>query len=141
MTFSFANHTDLDNLRASMAAALANVEKEFGIKIQVGKMSYTAESVSMPLTAMVADTLLEGLDPKYVKELTKYRETKNLFKEETIVGGVKSVIVGMKPRTTGQQIIIRRLSDNSLRIVETSVARAGLVNENLRKAGLTFSNF
>lgn len=132
-SFSSAN---LDNVRAALNAAMANVEKEFGIKIQVGKMTYTAQSVTMTVSSMIADDLLEGLDPKYVKELTKYFDSKDLFKKETTVGGVKCIIVGMKPRTSGGQIVIRRTNDNSLRIVATHVARAGLTDQSLNAGRL-----
>lgn len=116
---------NLANVRAAIDAALANVEAEFGITIKLGGIKFTAESLKASLEAMIADPILEGVDPKYVQEILKYRDTKDLFKQETTVGGVKCIIVGMKPRTTGRQTIIRRTSDNSLRIVETSVARAG----------------
>ena len=126
--------SNLDNVRAAMAAALANVEKEFGIKLSIGKMTYTADSVSMNVGAMIADTLLDGLDPKYVKEITKYVNTKDLFKAETTVAGGKAIIVGMKPRTSGQQVVVRLASDNSLRIVSTDLARANLTDKSLNGA-------
>lgn len=140
MTITSFSPTNLDNVRAAMVAALANVEKEFGIKLQIGKMSYTNDSVSMPINAMIADTLLDGLDPKYVKELTKYTNTKDLFKAETTLTGCgKATIVGMKTRTSGQQVIVRLAHDNSLRVVSTDIARAGLTNKALngRIGGLT----
>lgn len=132
--------SNLTNVRAAMETALAAVEKEFGIKIKVGGIKFTAESIKATLEAMVGadDPLLQGVDPKYVQELTKYRDTNNLFKEETTVGGVKCVIVGMKPRTTGTQLVVRRSSDNSLRIVETQVARKGLANQALNKGVFIF---
>lgn len=125
---------NLANVRAAIDAALANVEKEFGITIQLGGIKYTAESIKATLEAVIADPLLEGLDPKYVQEILKYRDTKDLYKQETTIGGVKSIIVGMKPRTTGTQTVIRRSSDNSLRIVTTREARAGLTNQSLNNS-------
>ena len=116
---------NLSNVRAAIDAAMANVEKEFGITIQLGSIKYTAEAIKATLEAVIADPILEGVDPKYVQEILKYRDTKDLYKQETTIDGVKCIIVGMKPRTTGRQTIIRRTSDNSLRIVETRIARAG----------------
>jgi len=129
---------NLTNVRAAMDAALAAVEKEFGITIQVGKITYTADSIKTTLNAMIADPLLAGVDPKYVQELTKYRDTQNLFKEETTIGGVKCTIVGMKPRTTGRTVVIRRSNDNSLRLVEINAVRDGLTNQNLNKGVFRF---
>jgi hypothetical protein len=123
---SFGPH-NLENVRAAMAAAMAKVEEEFGISIKIGGIKYTTDSIKTDVTAMIADPLLEGLDPKFVQELLKYRETKDLFKKETMVGGVKCTIVGIKPRTTGTQAVVRRSNDNSLRIVAIDQVRAGLV--------------
>lgn len=129
---------NLGNVRAAIDAALAGVEKEFGIKIQLGSMKYTAESIKATLEAMIADPILEGVDPKYVQEILKYRETKDLYKAETTIGGVKAIVVGIKPRTTGTQAVIRRSGDNSLRLVPTHDVRAGLTNKTLDRFNFTF---
>lgn len=118
---------NLENVRAAMTAAMAKVEAEFGISIKMGNIKYTSDSIKADLVAMIADPLLDGLDPKYVQEILKYRETKDLFKKETMVGGVKCTIIGIKPRTRLLGCVVRRSNDNSLRVVDTEVARQGLV--------------
>lgn len=130
--------SNLSNVRAAIDAAMANVEKEFGITIQLGSIGFTAESIKASLVAMIADPILEGVDPKYVQEILKYRDSKDLYKEKTIVDGVECIIVGIKPRTTGTTAVIRRTTDNSLRLVKTSSARLGLLNKKADKMNFTF---
>ena len=124
---------NLGNVRAALDTALAQVEKEFGIKIKVGNIKFTAESFKASLEAMVGadDPVLAGVDPKYVQEIVKYINTKDLFKAETTIGGVKSTVVGMKPRTSGQTVVIRRSNDNSLRLVDIGLVKAGLTDKSL----------
>lgn len=130
--------SNLVNIRAAIDAAMENVEKEFGITIKLGNIKFTSESIKASIEAMIADPVLDGVDPKYVQEILKYRESKDLYKEKTIVGGVECVIVGIKPRTTGTTAVIRRSNDNSLRLVETRIARAGLLNKKADKMSFTF---
>ena len=112
--------TNLDEIRQAMKKALEAVEQEFGITCKIDKMNYTSEAFKCGLNFMVADDMLEGVDPKFVQECLKYRETKDLFKKEFDVNGDKHTIVGIKPRTTGQTLVVRRSSDKRLRVVQKS---------------------
>jgi hypothetical protein len=105
------------------------VEKEFGIKIKVGGLKWTPDSFKVQIDAMTGadDATLEGVDPKYVHEIKKWVETRDLFMKTTTIGGIACTVVGMKPRSSQGTMIIRRSSDNSLRLVNTHLVRAGLV--------------
>lgn len=124
-SFSPAN---LGNVRSSMEAALKKVEEEFGIKLQIGKMSYTSDSIAMQVNAMTGadDPMMAGLDPKYVAELKKWANGAPYFMKETTINGVKCTVVGAKPRTRLDEMVVRRSSDNSLKVVPRAMVDKGL---------------
>lgn len=120
---------NLGEIREAMTEAMAKIEAEFGIKIKIGKMVYTAESLKVPVEAMVGadDPMMKGVDPKWVSELTKYRDTKDLFKKTIEGRGFKGTIVGMKPRTSGTQVVVRDAASSGLKLVPIDKVRAYLV--------------
>ena len=65
---------NLDQIRKDMNAALAAVEAKFGIKIGIGKMSYTENDFTAKITSMVVSEQTEAAgsaDPKWISDFMR----------------------------------------------------------------------
>jgi len=103
------DNSNLGDVREAMRVALAKVEEEFGLKINIGTIKFTAESFKVDVSAMIGseDPMLAGVDPKYVQELNKYLDFRHLFKKEVTLHNTKFTVVGMKPRSSARTLVAR----------------------------------
>ena len=102
------NSKNLDELRKDLNAVLEVVEELHGIKLDIGKITYGAESCRMQLTATCATdesgTALNKAELEYNK-MVEYHKTFSPEKEflalrdKFISNGAQFKIVGWKPRS------------------------------------------
>ena len=64
---------NLNAIREAMETALATVEAKFGIKIGIGKMSYTENDFTTKLTTMIANEAVatSNADPKWISDFMR----------------------------------------------------------------------
>ena len=102
--------TNLKNVRVAINEALASVEKQFGIKLDIGNISFSDNQFTTKLTALAgqaasAATNTDGdrqANSKWVSDFMKYARSlgfsqSDLGREVTIAGR-KMKLVGARPR-------------------------------------------
>jgi hypothetical protein len=121
---------NLNDVKASMAAALAKVEKEFGLKIAIDNVKWTPNSFNAQLYVITGadDVMLNGVNPKHVHEIKKWNETRDLFMRKMSFDGIPCTIVGIRPRTNRGQVVIRKSSNDSLCVVDIALVRDKLIH-------------
>lgn len=92
---------NLQSLRAALAVAHAKIEQDFGVKVEVGSITFTATSFKCAVTAVlsesVSDPYLAGVPAAYVTNFNRYVfKNKLLSKVKTSETSPTYVIVGMR---------------------------------------------
>lgn len=91
---------NLQLLRAEMNKALAEVEKSFGVKFDIGNIGFNEASFKAQLTAVLASKVdnpyLENVSATVINNLVKYAEYKNSLGRTVTFRGTKFVIIGLK---------------------------------------------
>jgi hypothetical protein len=103
------NKDNLKLLRDSLDKALANVEAEFGVKLDLGKITFLDDSFKTSISAVIASKVgdnpyLAGVPAEYINNLTKYRNYKDALGKEVTDRFQKFVIVGLR----GQHFIAKK---------------------------------
>ena len=131
--FSPAN---LDQVRAEMVKALAEVEKKFGIKVGLGKITYTGEEFSMKVTSMVVNSKNESVaadnvDPKWVSNFMRNYLSFGLRREDLgrslKYDGKTYTLVGARSANARLPLVVRETSTGILRTFSTSLAQRSFV--------------
>lgn len=105
---------NLQAIRFSLNNAIAKVEEEFGIKIDIGSISYGADSFKTQLSSIinageVADPFYADVPADGIRELKRRIGTAS-FGKEIDINGAKAVLVGMK----GSGTILFKWSQGSI---------------------------
>lgn len=104
---------NLNLIRAAIDAQLAEVEKSFGIKIDIGKMTYVADSFKCQMSAVVGSKVdnpyLVDVPAELINNLTKYRDYKDALGKEITEGTKKWVVVGLR----GKNYIVKKFGQPS----------------------------
>jgi len=91
---------NLVDVRNAMKVALAALETDLGVKIDVGNISFNENSFKCGLSAIlstaVSDPYLSDVPAEYIHALKKYRGYENSLLRKVSVGPVQWVIVGRK---------------------------------------------
>lgn len=95
MTITKFDRAACQTLRNALALALAQVEADLGITIQVGNMRFDANTVKIAATAAVAG----GLEAKASQMLALYAPIYGIDPEKVGPGGAKLVDFNTKART------------------------------------------
>ena len=115
MTISQFDKTTLSAIRTATAEALKTVEEKFGIKMQLGNISFNEKSFTSKITATVNDsTTGESVSPDFIT-LQKYShlylpstfDINKTYKHPRL-GDVK--VVGLNTRRHQYPFIIKQLS-------------------------------
>lgn len=101
MNITQFDKTNLDEIRAALNAALGQVEANYGVKFDVGNISYRADSFKCGIQAVIAqsvsDPYLAGVSATFISEIKRYSFGKKLLsKVKTSPTSPTYVIVGMK---------------------------------------------
>ena len=131
--FSPAN---LDEVRAAMKAAMEDVEKKFGIKVGLGKITYTGNEFSMKVTSMVVNpktavAAADNVDPKWVSNFMRNYLSFGL--KSTDLGrklkyqGSEFVLVGARSANARLPLVVRNVATGELRTFSTSLAHSSMV--------------
>jgi hypothetical protein len=125
MAISEMNPITVDRIKARMKAAMAEIEREFGISINLGGAKYTEKTFTMKVGVAVKndDFSVAGIDPTLVQNFMRFCESfgmtrEDLNKREVKLGsGDIGVVVGLRPRAK-LPIIVRSKADNKLYVVK-----------------------
>lgn len=107
---------NLRTIRADLDKALAAIDKKYGVKLSVGKISYQADNFRASLDAIIADPeivanpTLQGVSAKYIKDLQKTYGLADLFLKKITLQGRKFTVVGRR----ASKIIMREISTDRL---------------------------
>ncbi|MBC6987924.1 hypothetical protein [Alteromonas sp. BZK5] len=112
-TISTFNKNNLQDLRTKLNDAVSSVSEEFGIVIDLGRISYSPEEAAVRLTmTAVSNNQRHGESPEDVKlrmEFEKYAHSFGLnpadFGRQVKVGDDEFKIVGIKPRRSRFPIV------------------------------------
>ena len=131
--FSPAN---LDQVRAEMVKAMAEVEKKFGIKVGLGKITYTGEEFSMKVTSMVVNSknesvVADNVDPKWVSNFMRNYLSFGLRREDLgrslKYDGKTYTLVGARSANARLPLVVREAGTGILRTFSTSLAQRSFV--------------
>lgn len=94
------NKANIKSFRADLEAALAEVGKKFGVKIDLGNIRYNESSFKSELavvidSGVVSDPVMNDVPAVYINELLKWRG-KAALKKAVKIGGNDAIIVGIK---------------------------------------------
>ena len=125
------NPSNLNQIRAEMTAALAEVEKKFGIKIGVGKITYSENEFSAKMTTMVLneDTSAAGsdVDPKWVSNFMRNYFSLGLSREDLgrklTHQGRAYTIVGARSANARLPIIVRETATGQFKTFSVDLTR------------------
>lgn len=92
---------NLVELRAAMAVAFAKIEQDFGVKVEIGRITYGADNfkcgIQAILTQTVTDPYLTGVSAGLINDFTRYVfKNKLCTKVQTSPTSPTYVIVGKK---------------------------------------------
>ena len=127
---------NLDQIRAAMAKAMADVEKQFGIKVGLGKITYTGAEFSMKVTSMVINSKTEAVaednvDPKWVSNFMRNYLSFGLRREDlgrTLkYDGKTYTLVGARSANARLPLVVREVGSGILRTFSTSLAQRSMV--------------
>jgi len=94
------DRNNLALLRSAIDHALSDVEKAFGVKIDLNKISFNDSSFKASLSAVVgskvSDPYLQDVPAEYINNLTKYVAYKDALGRKVSSGGKQWVIVGLR---------------------------------------------
>lgn len=115
--------TNLDEIRAEMKKAMAEVEKKFGIKVGLGKITFTENEFTAKMTAMVVNERTQAasdsnVDPKWVSDFMRNHIIFGLSKDdlgrEVTYKGMKLKLVGSRCRAN-LPLVVREVTTGSLK--------------------------
>lgn len=131
--FSPAN---LNEVRAAMVKAMAEVEKQFGIKVGLGKITYTGAEFSMKVSAMAINSKTEAaaednVDPKWVSNFMRNYLSFGLRREDLgrslKYDGKTYTLVGARAANARLPLVVREVGTGILRTFSTSLAQRSFV--------------
>lgn len=131
--FSPAN---LDEVRAAMKAAMEDVEKKFGIKVGLGKITYTGNEFSMKVTSMVVNSKTavaaeSNVDPKWVSNFMRNHLSFGLKSSDLgrklKYNGDDYVLVGARSANARLPLVVRHVKSNELRSFSTALALRSMI--------------
>ena len=115
--------TNLDEIRAEMKKAMAEVEKKFGIKVGLGKITFTENEFTTKMTAMVVNERTQAatdsnVDPKWVSDFMRNHIIFGLSKDdlgrEVTYKGMKLKLVGSRCRAN-LPLVVREVATGALK--------------------------
>jgi len=118
------------DMREQLNAALALVAKDFNVSFDIGKMTYSSDSVTMKVEALLnnADGTTTTPEAKAYLEMANrpYTEAEPewLGKEVTTVSGEKLTLVGYRPRARKQPYIVTKGNGKQYIMTEVALFRA-----------------
>lgn len=125
--------SNLDQIRAEMKAALAEVEKKFGIKIGVGKITYSANEFSAKMTSVVQteDVVTSDVDPKWVSNFMRNCFSLGFSHEDLgrklNHAGKAYVIVGARSSNARLPIIVRETETGQFKTFSIDLTRKSFI--------------
>jgi hypothetical protein len=125
MAISEMNPITVDRIKARMKAAMAEIEREFGISINLGGAQYTEKTFTMKVGVAIKsdDFSVSDVDPTLVQNFMRFCESfgmtrEDLNKREVKLGtGDIGVVVGLRPRAK-LPIIVRSKTNNKFYVVK-----------------------
>ena len=95
----------LENIRKDFTAAMAALEAKYGVKVNMGKITYSEKEFTAKLTSVIIDessSSIANVDPKWVSDFHRsyyaYGLTKEDLNTEISIRGTKATIVGSRSR-------------------------------------------
>ena len=131
--FSPAN---LDQVRAEMVKAMAEVEKKFGIKVGLGKITYTGNEFSMKVTSMVVNdntqaAAEDNVDPKWVSNFMRNYFAFGLSREDLgrklNYNGKTYTLVGARSANARLPLVVREIGSGILRTFSVDLAKRSMI--------------
>jgi hypothetical protein len=89
---------NLSEVRVAINVALAAVEAEYGIKIDIGNISFGADNFKCQLTAVSGEAVSDeysDVPAAYIRDL-KRNKGENAFGKKVKITGQEAIIVGLK---------------------------------------------
>ena len=132
------NRTNLPVLRMAMAASLAAIESQYGIKITVGNARFLADNATFKIematigTAGVANTRERDA---FKREAVLYGLKPDDLDKEITYGGQRYIIKGLNTRRSKYPIVATRVRDGKTILLTVDGVKSAL----LRSTGITLN--
>jgi hypothetical protein len=109
--------TDLLAIRKAFKNSVKDLEKEFGIELNIGNISYNNNSFSTKLKGTVTTTddgnSISAEEVEFGNLCFRYGLTKDDYKKKIIFNGKTFILTGFKPRSTKYPIIATNISNGT----------------------------
>jgi hypothetical protein len=117
---------NLKAFRMSFANQVKDLEKHYGVKLELGNIRFTENQFSSKLTVTnVGDASTSLAEVKFGTLCKKYGFTKSDYNRTLVVNGKKFKLVGFKPRATRYPCIVE--NQNGQYKMGTFTVKNGLV--------------
>lgn len=120
------NRRNLNAFRNSFENSVKDLEEHYGVKLELGRITFTNHQFSGKLTVINVDDPSTNLEEvKFGNLCTKYGFTKSDYNRTVMVNGKKFKLIGFKPRATRYPCLVE--NDKGQYKMGTYMVKNGLI--------------